>query len=251
MISLELLPAAHGDVSGSRTDQEKKCTASSSTAVRPHTYETGLRERILKLPEDNREFELMVVTHIDADHIDGSLILLQELAPLHIRIKELWFNGWDQLPETKGAPAVYAPLQGEYLGGLITVNQSLKDSWNQHFDNKAVAVPDNLPLPEKLLEGGAKLTMLGPTEAELKRLRARLGCGNPRLFTRGQGRSAAPAERTARLTGLQLHQQFLQFGNTVTTGPPPMVPASPSSLNMKALRFSCPAMRTPPPWRPR
>ena len=173
MISLEMLPAAHGDslwIEYGSADKVHRVLIDGGPA---HTYEAGLRRRIADLPKDKRTIELMVVTHIDADHIDGSLILLQELASLNLHINELWFNGWNQLPKTEGAPEVFAPLQGEFLGGLITVDPALQGSWNRHFGKKAVFVPNDRPLPEVLLEGGAKLTLLGPTEAELLRLRAR------------------------------------------------------------------------------
>jgi beta-lactamase superfamily II metal-dependent hydrolase len=171
VISIEVLPAAHGDsiwIEYGSADNVHRVLIDGGPA---HTYEAGLRRRIANLPEDKRTFELMVVTHIDADHIDSSLILLQELTSLKIRINELWFNGWNQLPH--GTQDSYAPLQGEFLGGLIAVDPALKPVWNRHFYNKAVFIPDSGPLPEVPLEGGAKLTLLSPTEAELKRLRAR------------------------------------------------------------------------------
>jgi len=176
MFTIELLPAAHGDA----------IWIEYGAASRPHrilidggpapTYEAGLRRRILALPEPKRKFELMVVTHIDADHIDGSLILLQELDALKVGIDELWFNGWTQLPDVSTAPTSYAPLQGEFLGGLIEVKK-LHGVWNKSFDHRAVAVPDPGPLPPPLpsidLPGGAVLTLLGPTMADLRRLRSR------------------------------------------------------------------------------
>jgi hypothetical protein len=115
----------------------------------------------------------MVVTHIDADHIDGALILLQELDALKVEIDELWFNGWGQLADLDAAPPSFAPMQGEFLGGLISVDNRLRSVWNRHFAHRAVAVPDNQPLPVIQLPDGATLTLLGPTDAELRRLRAR------------------------------------------------------------------------------
>lgn len=122
------------------------------------------------MPLDSRVFELMVVTHIDTDHIDGSIILLQD-KKLNIQIKEFWFNGWSQLPKSSGD--TLAPLQGEFLGGLLTKDPKLRQVWNRQFDGKAVVVPDNGVLPKIELEGGAQITLLGPTSAELNRLRAR------------------------------------------------------------------------------
>ena len=172
MFAIELLPAAHGDA----------IWIEYGAASRPHrvlidggpapTYENGLRRRILDLPDPKRKFDLMVVTHIDADHIDGSLILLQEFDALKVGIDQLWFNGWTHLPDVTTAPTSYAPLQGEFLGGLIEVSK-LHDVWNKSFDHRAVAVPDEGPLPSIDLPGGATLTLLGPTLADLRRLRAR------------------------------------------------------------------------------
>lgn len=173
MVSIELLPAAHGDaiwIEYGSASQTRRILIDGGPAP---TYEAGLRQRIAGLPEQERVLELMVVTHIDADHIDGALILLQELAALNVRIKELWFNGWTQISKEDQAPATYAPLQGEFLGGLIELDPELKGVWNMRFDRRAVAVADDKPLPVVELDGGARLTLLGPMEAQLRRLRAR------------------------------------------------------------------------------
>jgi beta-lactamase superfamily II metal-dependent hydrolase len=170
MIQMELLPAAHGDaiwIEYGSSSQVHRILIDGGPA---HAYQAGLRRRIEKLDRGDRTFELMVVTHIDADHIDGALILLQELQQLNIHIAEFWFNGWKQLPQ-QDTRDVYAPLQGEFLGGLI--DTSLKGVWNKRFDNKAVVVPESGTLPEVKLEGGARLTLLGPADAALRRLRAR------------------------------------------------------------------------------
>jgi beta-lactamase superfamily II metal-dependent hydrolase len=172
MISIEVLPAAHGDsiwIEYGSAPQVHRVLIDGGPA---HTYESGLRRRIAALQEEERKLDLMVITHIDADHIDGALILLQELARLNVQINELWFNGWPQLPQKEGVQASYAPLQGEFLGGLITVG-GLEGIWNQEFDHQAVVVPDDGPLPEVELEGDAKLILLGPSLKDLHRLRAR------------------------------------------------------------------------------
>ena len=181
MISIEMLPAAHGDalwIEYGSARQTRRILIDGGPA---HTYEAGLRKRIALLPEESRNCDLMVVTHIDADHIDGALILLQDKnssAGLKFQIKELWFNGWDQLSEFR--VDTYAPLQGEFLGGLIQTDRELKRAWNRSFDNGPVMVPANGPLPEDIgplpeieLEGEARITLVGPTATELRRLRAR------------------------------------------------------------------------------
>ena len=170
MLSLELLPAAHGDsilIEYGSSKQPNRILIDGGPA---HAYEAGLRRRLDLLPPKKREVELMVVTHIDADHIDGALILLQDQG-LNLRYKEFWFNGWEQLAKFKGD--TYAPLQGEFLGGLIKNDPHLLTVWNQQFKKGPVVVPDNKPLPTYTLEGGARITLLGPDDSALRRLRAR------------------------------------------------------------------------------
>ena len=62
-------------------------------------YEKGLRAHLLSLPESQRRFDLAIVTHIDADHIDGMLKLLQDEA-LGLKVREIWFNRWPQISAT-------------------------------------------------------------------------------------------------------------------------------------------------------
>ena len=84
-----------------------------------HTY-PALRERILHLPANARRFDLLVITHVDADHIEGVIRLLMDAEALHCQFDRIWFNGRDQLnavPDPAGQPL--GALQGEILGMLI------------------------------------------------------------------------------------------------------------------------------------
>lgn len=174
MLTIELLPAAHGDalwIEYGSTSQTHRILIDGGPA---HAYENGLRSRIATLNEQDRGLELMVITHIDADHIDGGLILLQERAALKLGIGEVWFNGWPQISSHAGSRFLSrGALQGEFLGGLIDVDPALEESWNRQFGYHSVAVPNTGPLPVVRLAGGAQLTLLGPTEARLRSLRKR------------------------------------------------------------------------------
>lgn len=171
MITIEMLPAAHGDalwIEYGSGPQMRRILIDGGPA---RSYESGLRRKMAALSEHSRNFELIVVTHIDADHIDGAIILLQEKKKIGFQTKEFWFNGWAQLPKLE--TETYAPLQGEFLGALVSKDTGLKGIWNKSFKKGAVMVGDQGPLPVIDLEGGAKITLLGPTASELKRLRAR------------------------------------------------------------------------------
>lgn len=136
-----------------------------------------VRERLLDLPTDahgRRHFELLVVTHVDADHIDGVIGLLQD-RQLNCWFNDVWFNGWRHLApltEDDGTPVpdpvTLGPKQGEFLGALF---EMLGQPWNRYFTGGAIFVADHGPLPRVTLSGGLAVTLLSPTLATLRKLR--------------------------------------------------------------------------------
>ena len=58
---------------------------------------TTLAARFGALPEDQRHVELLIVTHIDGDHIGGILDFLEkQMVP--VTFGDVWFNGYRHLP---------------------------------------------------------------------------------------------------------------------------------------------------------
>ena len=138
----------------------------------------GTRKQIEKTlkayPEGQRHFELVVVSHIDNDHIAGILRLLEEEgeAPedekLGFTIGDFWFNGWPQLNDDTEDVEIYGVEQGEKLTKQIE-DHGLH--WNRKFSGKAIVVPEEGPLPHKHLEGGMLLTVLSPRPEGLAKLK--------------------------------------------------------------------------------
>jgi len=62
-------------------------------------------------------FNLFVVTHIDADHIDVPLVLLRD-TQIRCRFDDIWFNGWSQIAPDDDID-IFAPLQGEFLASIL------------------------------------------------------------------------------------------------------------------------------------
>lgn len=129
------------------------------------TYKRALRERLRNLPPDTRRFELLVVTHIDADHIAGILDLLED-KETGFQAKDVWFNGYRHLPDEK--PETLGPVQGERLTDFL-VKPGV--TWNGEFKKAAIVVPTAGELPRVELEGGLILTLLSPTPGKLADLK--------------------------------------------------------------------------------
>ncbi len=164
-LSIELLPALHGDAIwiewGDEGDRHRMLVDGGPRA----TFDE-LGERFLQLPLDERHVDLMVVTHIDLDHIDGATKLLRT-EELGINYDDIWFNDFRHLdPGGKGGLKRGAK-QGEYLGAVI---ESRRLPWNRAFNGGSVVVPEGGPLPKVDLPGGLRLVLVSPTVDKLRSL---------------------------------------------------------------------------------
>ena len=77
MLTIEICPLRKATAFGSSTARR---TTSPRADRRWHTgtYKVALRNRIAALPAAQRRFELLVVTHIDSDHIGGAIKLVRD-----------------------------------------------------------------------------------------------------------------------------------------------------------------------------
>lgn len=124
-----------------------------------------INELINELPEP-KHIELLVVTHIDQDHIEGILNILEE-ETLGFTLGSIWFNGWNHLPDNDEVE-FFGPVQGERLTASILKH---KLNWNIHFDKKAVVINEDGNLPDIVLRDGFKITLLSPTNNNLIKLK--------------------------------------------------------------------------------
>ena len=114
MFRVRMLSADYGDCLwveyGSARNPYRLLIDSGTLAAYP-----GLRATIEKdLDSAHRHFQLFVVTHVDLDHIDAAVRLLNSPS-LKLRFDEVWFNGWHQLLDKD----VLGPRQGEFLSALV------------------------------------------------------------------------------------------------------------------------------------
>jgi len=165
MFRLEVLPARYGDCIWIEygKDSIRRILIDGGA---PGVYKRALKPRLKQLSDEERKFELLVVTHVDYDHIRGIIELaLDDQFPFKAR--DVWFNGFRHIPDK---PAdVLAGKHGEQLTDLLLSNGL---SWNSRgFDKKAVVVPKQGPLPRVEFDGGLSLTLMAPTVPMLADLR--------------------------------------------------------------------------------
>jgi len=160
MLAIEMLPANHGDglwiEYGTGGERHHVLIDGGPPYAKPVLE--------ARLERAGGRVELLVVTHVDFDHIGGVVSLLARL-PDGAHIDEVWFNGWDQLP---GPDDELGAVQGEMASAAI---EARKVPWNKRFDAKAVALTAEAPLPSRTLPGGLRLTVLAPRLKELAALR--------------------------------------------------------------------------------
>ena len=182
---LDVLAAGHGDalvITYGRADRPARILIDGGPA---RSYEDGLRRYIRDLPEDQRHFELLVVTHIDADHIDGAILLMRDRQRLGVTFGEVWFNDWDRIERTRGAK------QGELLGRLLKEQRTTAGEGPTHdghdvplAGSESGAGPEfgvnsafggDQPVVQQIddrvvLPGGAELIVVSPRPVELGKL---------------------------------------------------------------------------------
>jgi beta-lactamase superfamily II metal-dependent hydrolase len=163
MLKIDMLPAGYGDCLWVEYGSKSKPFRILIDGGISPTFET-LRAKIETLSESERHFELLIITHVDADHIEGTIRLLGSVKTLGVSFGDIWFNGWKHLD----APDKLGGVQGEFLSALIDAGGH---NWNKAFEGAAVVVPDEGDLPVFSFADGLTLTLLSPTRERLVKLK--------------------------------------------------------------------------------
>lgn len=163
---VEMLPALHGDCLFVEYGDPRR-TRRLLIDGGPIGAYGALQTRMEALSAGDRRFELMVLTHVDTDHIDGLVRLFANPRPWPFVVEDVWFNGWRHLEQAHG---LLGGKQGEYFSALLS--RRLDDGrWNGAFDGDAVVVRDDEALPVRTLAGDMTLTLLSPTVPKLVKMR--------------------------------------------------------------------------------
>jgi beta-lactamase superfamily II metal-dependent hydrolase len=154
----EVLPAREGDALlltwGLSNDRHRMLVD-----VGPAPAYDDLRPRLTEVAREG-PIDLLVMTHIDKDHIEGAILLTND-AEVNLTIREVWFNGSGQL-----VPELNA-LHGEIFSKNL---RKRRIPWNVRFDRGPVCATA-AERPARKLPGGLQVTVLGPDRAMLPALR--------------------------------------------------------------------------------
>ena len=172
MFRIKMLPARYGDslwIEYGRPANPRRVLIDGGLAS---TYDI-LCTHLQGLLSSQRHFDLMVVTHVDADHIEGMITLLAD-RDLAYTTDDFWFNAWRHF--SPAPKSLLGPLHGEYLSAMIGARRF---NWNCSFRDFAtssayahppVVIQDDC-LPQITLDGGMKLTLLAPDLTALGKLK--------------------------------------------------------------------------------
>ncbi len=127
------------------------------------SYDEGLGRYLTESADQPTEFDIVVVTHIDLDHIEG---VIEALAKNELTTENIWFNGRDQLDALINPEAASrGHRQGDALDELIPPGKR-----NPVVGGKAIHVPQSGPVQLDAMPGPARCTLLSPPRARLERL---------------------------------------------------------------------------------
>lgn len=101
-IKIEMFPASQGDCFLLTIGEEVHILIDMGIEA---TYEMYLRQRLIELAKNGEKIDLLIITHIDEDHIGGAIQFFEENGsannPNIIPVKEVWHNSYRHLQFAK------------------------------------------------------------------------------------------------------------------------------------------------------
>jgi beta-lactamase superfamily II metal-dependent hydrolase len=203
MLVLEALQADEGDClilhSGTEADPQRILIDGGPGGV----YKASLRPRLLELGQGGPvRLKLMMVSHIDDDHVLGLLELVDEIireqgvsAPI-AEIDAIWHNGFDDLtPDDFDAAVDAVAIRASVDSGrrLQAAARRLTATLNDQFDKLVLARPQ-----QPATYGDVTLRVLAPSQEQLDRLEAKWRRETKNLARTDPRRAAIAADFTDR-----------------------------------------------------
>ena len=150
-IKIEILPAGAGDCI--LLEVEKEDYRILIDGGYAETYNRYLKQRLQVLAAQGKRINMLVITHIDSDHIGGIQAFLKENGsasnPSVIGVDEVWYNGFFHMNTEEVQEGTVPYTLKEILKGSLA-----DDGTTQSFGRKDISVSQGTTVAKLLVEGG-------------------------------------------------------------------------------------------------
>jgi hypothetical protein len=164
LFKIEMLPAFEGDAIWIEYKKSGRPLRRVLIDGGPIEAYSSLENKLKELPDGDKRVELVVITHIDTDHIEG---VMRTLATNRnnwlLEPEDIWFNGWKHLDTDK----ILGGREGDFLSAILLHRNPAP--WNKAFMGKSVVISTDEPVI-KTLQDGMKITILAPYPEDLQAL---------------------------------------------------------------------------------
>lgn len=227
-VRVEMLPATNGDCLFVSTQIGRRPFRILIDSGATNATYNAIIERLSAIPMENgaRQLDLLVVSHLDSDHIGNVARVLTE-SRVHLRIADIWFNGWNVVSRySDGRRSLVASItEADEVSAAI---DQLELPYNEAFDGEAAMVTGGrtwMPVPMPV-EAPA-ITLLGPRSEQMTSLAREWDQAAERLAARSEDISEVPSLSAA------------------AAARPPLQP--PARMNVPALAATSPGTDTSAP----
>ncbi|KAF5028814.1 hypothetical protein DSECCO2_655140 [anaerobic digester metagenome] len=152
-ITVKMFPAKNGDCFlVSLGEENKKHILIDCGYV--ETYNVYLKDELNEIADNNEVIDLMIISHVDQDHILGAIKLLQENnnKPF-IKINEIWHNSYRHLHFNKEKIKTISVTEKEILNHEIRMGSSFIDNHIDNSDDEDISAKQGSSLASLILEG--------------------------------------------------------------------------------------------------
>ncbi|MGG1791756.1 MBL fold metallo-hydrolase [Bacillus mycoides] len=159
-----------------------------------NTYKKHVEKHLKNMATDNEKIDLIIVTHIDQDHISGGIRFFEDNgnadAPKIISVGEVWHNSYRHLEMEETDKILTDRERKHVISNSIVVEQNREGNttdtsakqgsrlaanlhhngynWNSCFGGQAISYKGQEPI---YLNDEVKITVLSPTIIELDKLK--------------------------------------------------------------------------------
>lgn len=152
-IWIEMLPASQGDcILVTMPDADIRILIDGGIG---DTYKDSLKERLLQLNSENKAIDLLVVTHIDNDHIGGIVELLKENGSDSeskiIKIENIWHNSYRHLQFDR---ALQTGKAEEQILKKVIAKGAVQEKQEKKSGRREISALQGTTLAAMILQGG-------------------------------------------------------------------------------------------------